>query len=108
MATEIETLLNEMNARGIPGAVIRLDGVPVTSTMALSEMNASLMAAIVNIADAMLKRVDDTQKEAEITFENQTMVLVPVGRHIFCGMARDKESKKTVIEFAARALPLLG
>ncbi len=36
----IETILNEMKEKGIGGAVVQADGVPMASTIALKEVDA--------------------------------------------------------------------
>lgn len=107
MAGELEALLNELKGKGIGGAIVRVDGVPVTSTMAINEISAGLISSVANISDAMMKKNDDRQKELEITFDDQTLVMVPVNNHIFCGMVKEKEDKKIVMEFAERARPFL-
>jgi hypothetical protein len=35
------------------------------------------------------------------------MVMVPVNRHIFCGLVKDREEKKIVLEYAQKAKPYL-
>jgi len=107
MAGELEMLLNELKGKGIGGAIVRVDGVPVTSTMAINEISAGLISSVANISDALMKKNDDRQKELEITFDDQTLVMVPVNNHIFCGMVKEKEDKKIVMEFAERAKPFL-
>jgi hypothetical protein len=107
MAGELEALLNELKAKGIGGAVVRVDGVPVTSTMAINEISAGLIASVANISDALMKKSDDIQKEVEITFDDQTLVIVPLNNHLFCGLVKDKEDKKIVIEYADKAAPYL-
>ncbi len=103
MAGELEGILNEMKARGIGGAIVRVDGVPVHSTIALSDLSSGLISSVSNISDAIMKKMDDSQKEIEISFDGLIMVMVPMKNHIFCAMIKDREEKKTVQEFAQRA-----
>ena len=103
MAGEIEILLNDMKAKGVGGAVVRVDGVPVYSTIALNEISVGLLASAVNVSDALMKKMEDKQKEMEIAFDNIILVLIPIGNHIFCGMIKDREEKKIVLEYAEKA-----
>ncbi len=107
MAGELEALLNEMKGKGIGGAILRVDGVPVTSTMAINETTSGLISSVVNISDAMMKKNNDTQNQLELSFDEQTLVMIPVNNHIFCGMVKDKDDKKTVMEYAEKAKPFL-
>ncbi len=100
---EIETLLNEMKDKGIGGALIRVDGVIVHSTIALNDVTPGLLASVANTSDAMVRRMEDTQKEVEISFGGLILVIIPVKNHLFCGMVKDREEKKIVIEYAQKA-----
>jgi len=108
MAGELEALLNEMKEKGIGGAIVRIDGVPVQSTIALSDVGGGLISAVSNISDALMKRANDQQKEIEVSFEELILVMVPINNHIFCGLVKDREGKKLVVEYAERARPFLG
>ncbi len=104
----IEELLNEMKEKGIGGAVVRIDGVPVASTIALKEADAELFAAVANVADAMMKGMGDKPHELELSFSGGLiLVMVPVKNHMFCGMIKDRAEKKTVLEYAEKAKGLL-
>jgi predicted regulator of Ras-like GTPase activity (Roadblock/LC7/MglB family) len=103
MPGELEAILNDMKAKGIGGAVVRVDGVPVASTIALNDINAGLFASIANISDALMKKMNDHQKEVEIAFDGLILVLIPLKNHIFCGMVKDREEKKIVLEYAQKA-----
>ncbi|MBI5046899.1 hypothetical protein HZC07_04170 [Candidatus Micrarchaeota archaeon] len=103
MGQELETILNEMKEKGINGAIIRIDGTPEQSTVALSEIAIGLIASVSNISDALLKRMNDRQKELEVSFGEQILYMIPVKNHLFCGMIKDREEKKTVSEFAEKA-----
>ena len=108
MAGELDAVLNEMKAKGIGGALIRVDGVTVASTIALSDVSSGLLASVANTSDAMMKRMDDRQKEVEVAFDGLILVMVPLKNHIFCGMIKDREEKKTVQEFAQKAKAFLS
>ncbi len=107
MHTEIEALLNDMKGRGIGGALVRVDGVPVHSTLALNEVSPGLIASVCNVSDALMKKMEDRQKQIELAFESAVLVMVPVGSHVFCGMVRTKEEKRLVLEYAEKARRLL-
>ncbi len=103
MAGELDSILNEMKAKGIGGAVVRVDGVTVASTIALNELGAGLLSSVANVSDAMMKKMDDKQKEIEISFDGLLMVIIPLKNHVFCGMIKDREEKKVVLEYAEKA-----
>ncbi len=100
---ELEALLNEMKEKGIGGAVVRVDGVQVCSTIPLNDVSAGLLASVSNVSDALMKRMKDQQKELEISFEGLILVMVPINNHLFCGMIKDREEKGTVLEYAEKA-----
>ncbi|MDD5340368.1 MAG: hypothetical protein PHV13_03900 [Candidatus ainarchaeum sp.] len=107
MADQIEAILNEMKDRGIGGALVRVDGVPVHSTMALNELSTGLIASVANVSDALMKKADDRQRQLELAFENSVLILVPLGNYIFCGMVKTKDEKRLVLEYAEKARPLV-
>jgi len=99
--------LNEMKEKGIVGAVVRTDGVPVASTIALKEADAGLFASVANVADAIMKKSGDKPQEMEILFSDMLVVMVPVKNHIFCAMIKSRDDKPTVLEYAEKAKELL-
>ncbi len=103
MAAELENILNEMKTKGIGGAIVRIDGVPVHSTIALTDLSSGLISSVANVSDAILKRMDDRQNEIEISFDGMIMVMIPLKNHIFCGIVKDREEKKIVLEYAQKA-----
>jgi hypothetical protein len=103
MAEELEAILNEMKDKGIGGAVVRVDGVQVCSTIALNDLSAGLLASVSNVSDALMQKMKDSQKELEMSFGGLILVMVPVNDHIFCGMVKSREEKKTVLEYAQKA-----
>ncbi len=105
---EMEKILSEMRDVGINGAIVRKDGVLMHSTIALNDMGASMLASVCNVSDALVKRVNDEQKDMEIVFGDQILVLVPLGNYIFVGSIKDRENKTTVLEFAKKAEPHLA
>ncbi len=108
MAGELEAILNEMKEKGIGGAIVKVDGVPVASTIAMNDLSAGMLAAVSNVSDAMMRRMDDRQKEVEVSFDGLILVMVPLGSHIFCGMIKDREEKKAVQEYAQKAKAFLA
>ena len=68
MAGELEAILNEMKGKGIGGAIVRVDGVPVASTIALTDVSASLLSSVANVSDAIMKKMNDQQREVEVSF----------------------------------------
>ena len=103
MAGELEAILNEMKGKGVGGAIVRVDGVAVQSTIALNELSSGMIASVANVSDAMMKRMDDQQKEVEVSFGNSILVMYPMKNHFFCCMINDREQKKMVSEYAAKA-----
>ncbi|MFH1393936.1 MAG: hypothetical protein ABII71_00525 [Candidatus Micrarchaeota archaeon] len=103
----IEALLDEMRKEGINGAVVRKDGLKLHSTIALNDVGANMLATVCNVSDAMMKKAGDAQKNLDITFGKTIYVLVPIKDYIFIGSIEDREHKKTVQEFAAKAEKLL-
>ncbi|MDD5171476.1 MAG: hypothetical protein PHF60_00375 [Candidatus ainarchaeum sp.] len=103
MAAELEAILNEMKEKGIGGAIVSSDGVVIHSTIALNEPASSVIASVSNISDALMKKMGDQHKEIEISFGGLIVVLVPIKSHVFCGMVKDREEKKTVLEYAQKA-----
>ena len=107
MAGELEALLDEMKGKDIGGAVVRVDGVQVCSTIPLTDVSARLLASVSNASDALMKRMKDQQKELEVSFEGLILVMVPINNHIFCGMIKSREEKDIVLEYAEKAKPYL-
>ncbi|MFN7991395.1 MAG: hypothetical protein U0R44_04535 [Candidatus Micrarchaeia archaeon] len=103
MAGELEGILNEMKGKGIGGAVVRVDGVPVQSTIALNDVSASLLSSLANVSDAIMKKMNDTQKDIEISFGENILYIIPLKSHIFCGLIKNREEKKVVSEYAEKA-----
>jgi len=103
MAGELENILNEMKERGIGGAVVKADGVPVASTIALNDVSSGLLASVANVSDALMKKEGDQQKEIEISFDGLILVIIPIKNHLFCGMIKERDEKKIVQDYAEKA-----
>ncbi len=103
MGEEIETVLNEMKEKGIPGAVIRTDGVTLHSTLALNENTATILAALSELTNSVMKKMGDSQKNSEITFDNSILIVVPQKNYVFCGLIKNRDDKKIVLEYAEKA-----
>ena len=100
--TEMENILNEMKSQGIGGGVVRKDGTLIKSTIALGDVAPTVIARSANISDAMLQMEKNKQKEVEIGFEGETVVIVPVSSYLFFGIAKTNEEKKIIIEFSRK------
>ncbi len=103
MAGELEAILNEMKGKGIAAAVVRVDGVSVASTIALNDVSSGLLSSVANVSDAIMKRMEDTQREIEISFGNGILYMIPMKNHVFCALIKDREEKKTVVDYALKA-----
>lgn len=104
---KIEELLNEMKAEGIGGALIRKDGVIIYSTVALADVAPGLIARCSNIADAIMGKMKNMEKEAEISFTDGTIVVVPMKNLLFYGVAKSKEEKRRVLEYSQKAMKIV-
>ncbi|MBN1170129.1 hypothetical protein JXA56_03830 [Candidatus Micrarchaeota archaeon] len=99
----VEEILNEMKEKGIGGAVVRSDGMPVASTIALKESDASLFSLVANTADALLQKMDDRPRELEVSFNGLILVMVPLKNHVFCGLVKNRDEKQIVLQYAEQA-----
>ena len=107
MSAELEALLYEMKEKGVGGAVVQVDGVVVNSTIALNDVSSGLLASAANVSDAMMKKMEDKQKEVEVSFGGLILVIIPMKTYLFCGLIKDREEKKIVSEYAQKAMELL-
>lgn len=98
--TKIENILNKMKEAGVGGGLVRKDGVVVKATVALGDTAPTVLARAANISDAMLQREGNKQKELEIQFDSETLVIVPMGAYLFFGITKTKDEKKAVIDFS--------
>jgi hypothetical protein len=96
-------VLDSMREEGINGAIVRKDGQVVSSTIALNDVGAKMIASVCNVSDALSKRVGDKQKNVEIVLENKLFIMVPLDKHIFCGQIKERGEKQTVLEFSKKA-----
>lgn len=103
MAAELEAILNEMKGKGIGGAIVGSDGVVIHSTIALNEATSGLIASVANVSDALMAKMGDQDKEIEISFGGLLVVMVPINKYLFCGMIKEREEKKIVLEYAQKA-----
>ncbi len=96
----IEELLTSMRNSGVNGAVIRNDGLLLSSTISLNESGAGTFASLSNVCDALLKSVKDNQREIEVSAGGLFLVLLPVGTYLLCGVITNRDQKKTLREYA--------
>jgi predicted regulator of Ras-like GTPase activity (Roadblock/LC7/MglB family) len=107
MAGELEAILNEMKSKGIGGAIVRVDGVPIASTIPLNDISAGLLSSVANVSDAMMKKLDDRQSEIEVSFGTSILYMIPVRSHVFCALIKEREEKKVVVDYALKAKDFL-
>ena len=101
--TQIENTLNEMKEKNnVVGGLMRIDGVIVKSTIALADVAPMLISRIANVADAMMREAGDKHKEAEITMGSDTLVIVRVEQYLFFGVAKNKDDKKTIVDYSKK------
>ena len=96
-----------MKGKGIGGAVVRVDGTAVASTIAINDLSAGMLASVANVSDAMMRKMDDQQKEVEVTFDGLMLVIIPLKGHLFCGMIKNRDEKPIVQEYAQKAKAFL-
>lgn len=100
---QIENTLNKMKEENnIVGGLVRVDGIIIKSTLALADVTPMLISRIANIADAMMREVEDKHKEAEITMGSDTLVIVRVGQYLFFGVAKNKDDKKVIVDYSKK------
>lgn len=102
MAGEIESVVNELKTKGIASTLIKVDGLMVYSTLAMNDLNSGLLSSLVNTSDALLKRMDDSQKELELAYQSSILFAIPMKNHIFCGLLNNREEKPTFRLYADR------
>ncbi len=90
----LEKILIDLKEEGIVGAVIRNDGLLLSSTLSLSKSGASAVSSFSNVCDALLKTLSNTSREIEVSVGGMYFVIVPVGNYLMCGMLKDREQKK--------------
>ena len=99
----LSSILEDMKSQGVNGAIVRSDGVLVHSTIAIPDSGAQMLASLANTSDALMKRINDRQREVELTFDNLILVIIPIKDHLFAGAVKSREQKKIVRDFAAKA-----
>lgn len=106
---QIEEILNKMKEEsGMGGGLLRLDGAVIKSTIALPETAPMLISRTMNVSDAIMREVKDLQKEAEIYLGKDTLVIMRIDSYLFFGLAKTKDEKKLVIEYAKKVESVLG
>ena len=96
----VTELLNDMKNKGLNAAVVRTDGLLLSSTISLSESGANTFASLSNVCDALFKNIKDMQREIEISTGGLFLLLLPVGNYILCGVIKSRDEKKTLREYA--------
>ncbi len=103
----LSSVLEDMKSQGVNGAIVRSDGVLVHSTIAITDSGAQMLASLTNTSDALMRRINDRQREVELTFDNLILVIIPIKDHLFAGAVKSRDQKKTIRDFAAKAKELL-
>jgi len=89
-----EKVLIDLKEEGILGAVVRNDGLLLSSTLSLSKSGASAVSSFSNVCDALLKTLTNTSHEIEVSVGGSYFVIVPTGNYLVCGMLKDRDQKK--------------
>lgn len=101
--SQITEILNKMKEESnIGGGLLRLDGMIIKSTLALNDVAPMLISRITNVSDALLKEVGDVQKEIEIASGEETLIVLRLGKYLFFGIAKNKDEKKTIIDYSKK------
>ncbi|MBI5222844.1 hypothetical protein HY990_00315 [Candidatus Micrarchaeota archaeon] len=100
MAPEIDSLLNQLKSKGIESALVRVDGVLVQTTMALNDSSVSLLTGLFTSSDALCKRLGDSQKQIQLSLGDSLLIIVPLKNHFLCGLIKNPEDRKYVVEMA--------
>jgi len=103
----IDDILTDMKNNGLNAAIIRNDGILISSTIQLNESNASIISLLTNVSDAILKGIGDKQKEIEISMEGMYLIIISLGNHILCGIIKNREEKKNLRYYADKIKQIL-
>ena len=101
----IENLLNQMHENDINSALIREDGVLIYSTFSLEDSAVNIISTVSNTSDAIIRMVNDKQKEIEITLNGISFFIVNIDTFMLCSVLKNKEKKSTVREYATKIAP---
>lgn len=87
-------MVDEIKNRGIETALIKRDGTIIYSTFEMKDPAPNIIQYLANNAHFLMKELEDEAKEIEITFENRSIILVPLELCIFVGIIKNDEDKK--------------
>lgn len=90
----LEKVLLDLKEEGILGAVVRNDGLLLSSTLSLSKSGATAVSSFSNVCDALLKTLANTSHEIEVSVGGAYLVIVPTGNYLMCGILKDRDQKK--------------
>jgi hypothetical protein len=102
-----EQVMQELQGKGIAAALLRKDGVLVSSSIGFEEGAQNIIASISNITEEMMLEVADSQKEVEINIDNSFFVIVPVNNFLLCGLVKERELKKELRDAAEQLKRIL-
>lgn len=91
---DFDPLLQELKSKGLEVAIIRNDGLLVSSTINMDDVTPNVISSLSNISDAMFKQIQDNQKEIEVTFDGLYFVILPIKNLLLCGLVKQREQKK--------------
>ncbi len=101
-SASIEGILGGLQKDGIRSAVVRNDGLLLSSTLTLGKAGAGALASFSNVCDALLKTMQDAPREIEVTSGGNYVVIVPVGTYLLCGVLQDRDQKKLLRSYAEK------
>jgi len=99
----VQTIMDSTKHAGIQVALIRQeDGRIVYSTFDVDQAVASGVAHTFRMADALLRKLEDQNKEMEIVADGSILFAAPAGNSILFAVLKDREQKKILRESAVK------
>ena len=99
---QVAAVLESLKGMGIGAAFIKKDGTLVQATIKVDDVAASVLSSLSNVSATLLKRAKDDQKELELVFDSDLLVVLPVKSYYLCGILKNRDQKKTLREHAAK------
>lgn len=98
----VESTLNELKEKEISSAIIRQDGIIISSNFQFEDAGVNAISTIANTSDALLKQFKDKQKEMEIVLGNTSFFIVHIGVFMLCTILKNKDQKQLVRDCAVK------
>lgn len=92
----MEEILNKLKDQGVLGAILSFDGEIIHSNISIE--TAPILSSISAITDAIFRKSDSKLEVIEMTFSDNTVVLIPAKSFLLCAFLKDKSKKSLVIE----------